>query len=992
MLPGGGALPEAVARHLLDHHADRLPDLSGLTVLVPNQRAGQDLTRVLAEAAGCAVLVPPHITPLKSWAAEVAHGRPAPQARRLAQLHGVLRREAWLGNVDRWTLAGELLALADELSAARLGGDIASQLRALHSDALDRETALIEAVWQALNRDGHDPQAHYARALDALLGELAAAPSDEASSHSTRPASGQVAGYPQPSPQMGEGANAGPKAQGSAFPHPNPPPGGEGANAGPKAQGSAFPHPNPPPGGEGANAGPKAQGSAFPHPNPPPGGEGANAGPKAQGSAFPHPNPPPRGEGANAGPKAIYGYALGPLTAVETQFLARCAEHAPVTLLEPGVDAPLAQTLHAAWQATEPPLIARAAALAQRCPVSPLADRLRVAAAPHLEAEARAVAAWVAEQLQTGRRAIALIALDRETARRVRALLERLDVLAADETGWTLSTTAAAAVIDRWLECVASDFPHVELLDLLKSPFVLGHPAARQDAVLAFELALRRHGVSQGTADMRRLAQRAFGTPPDWLATLFAAREGFARNRAPLAVWLARLADSLAALDALAPLEADAAGARVLDALATLRRDLADDTEPYSFAEWRRWLNRELETLSFIDASVDSPVVLTSLPAARGRRFDAVAVIGADARHLPPHPAPGLFSQATRAQLGLPTASDDAAAATADLMQLLVQGPALLSWQAWHDDEPNPASPLVLRLQALHRAAWGSDLPAQPAGEPPAQPSPPPAPCRQPAPTVAPAQLPRHYSPTAYQTLLDCPYRFFARSVLGLAELDEADEALDKSDYGNALHRILKAFHDSDPPHVRDAALAQLSAISAAEFAALPAWTAAAWQSQWEKIQPAYVDAWLAWVAQGWRYESGETDFAVPHHVEGLGEVTLHGRVDRVDVRGEARTVIDYKTSAAQGLKKKLKTPDEAVQLPFYGWLCEAAAVYLPINEAPVAALELDGETDVAAISLRLPELLKAIAAHAPLPARGVDSVCAHCEARGLCRKGMWDA
>ncbi|MFZ5574511.1 MAG: PD-(D/E)XK nuclease family protein [Pseudomonadota bacterium] len=865
-LPGDAALPEAVARHLLDVHADRLPDLSGLTLLVPNQRAGRDLARALAQAAGRGALVPPHITPLKRWAAEVARGRPTPQARRLTQLHGVLRREAWLGDVDRWALADELLALADELSAARLGGDIASQLRALHAEALDRETALIEAVWQTLNRDGDDPQAHYAAALDTLAGELAASP------------------------------------------------------------------------------------------------------------------------------RPVYGYALGPLTAVETQFLARCAEHAPVTLLEPGVDAPLAQAFHAAWQCTEPPLLTRAKALAQTCPVSPLADRLRVAAAPHLEAEARAVAAWVAAQLQAGHRAIALIALDRETTRRVRALLERLDVLAADETGWTLSTTAAAAVVDRWLECVANDFPHVELLDLLKSPFVLGDPAARQDTVLAFELALRRQGVSQGAADMRRLAQRTFGAVPDGLARLFAAREGFARKRAPLAAWLARLVDSLAALDALAPLSADAAGAKLLDAFATLRRDLDDDAELYGFAEWRRWLNRTLESLSFSDTGVDSPVVLTSLPAARGRRFDAVAVIGADARHLPPRPAPGLFSQATRARLGLPTATDEAAAATADLMQLLVQGPALLSWRAWNDDEPNPASPLVLRLDALHRAAWGAPLPAQAAGEPPARPSAPPAPCRAPAPSVAPAQLPRRYSPTAYQTLLDCPYRFFARSVLGLAELDEADEALDKRDYGNALHRILQRFHDSDPPRERDAALARLAALSADEFAALPAYTATAWASRWRPLQVAYVDAWLAWAAAGWRYQSGETDFAVPVEVAGVGEVTLAGRVDRVDARGEARAVIDYKTTAAQRLKKQLKQPDEAVQLPVYAWLTDATAAYLPIDEAPIAPLELDGDTDVAAISLRLPELIAALAAGAPLPAHGIDSVCAHCEARGLCRKGMWHA
>ena len=864
--PGDGALPHTVARHLLDQHADRLPDLSGLTVLVPNHRAGQDFARALALAAGRRALIPPTITPLKAWADSVADGRAEPQARRLARLHGVLRRVDWLGAVDKWSLAGELLQLADELSAARLGGEIGSRIRALHAGSLDRETALIEAVWQALNNDGQDPQARYARALDRLLGQIAAAP--------------------QP----------------------------------------------------------------------------------------------------------IYGYALGTLTAVERQFLARCAEHAPLSVFEPDAEDPVAHTLQQAWQLTDPPLRDRAAALSQRIPESPLQARITLSPAPHLEAEARAVATWVAAQLTDGRRDLALIALDRETARRVRALLERMDVLVADETGWTLSTTAAAAVIDRWLECVASDFPHVELLDLLKSPFVLGEPAARQDQVLAFELALRRHGVSQGMADIRRLAQREFGALPIWLAALFDARQGFEQRRAPLTVWLARLTDSLDKLDALAPLKADAAGASVLETLDTLRRDLADDGEKYGFNEWRRWLNLALESSSFIDASVASPIVLTSLPAARGRLFDAVAVIGADARHLPPRPAPGLFSQATRAQLGLSTASDEAEAATADLMQLLIQGPALISWQAWNNDEPNPASPLVLRLQALHRAAWGTDLPEQTIGTPPTQASPLPDACIQPAPTVTAAQLPRHYSPTAYQTLLDCPYRFFARSVLGIRELDEADEALDKSDYGNALHRILKAFHDSNFPLERDAALAQLNALSTAEFAALPAYTAAAWASQWDSIQPAYIDAWLAHASQGWRYESGETDFSVPHTVEGLGEITLHGRVDRVDAKGDARYVIDYKTSASQGLKKKLKAPDEAVQLPFYAWLTDAAAAYLPINEAPVAALELDGETDVAAISLRLPQLLEAIAAGAILRASGVDAVCKYCEARGLCRKGMWEA
>ena len=864
--PGGTALSSAVARLLLNQHFNRLPDLSGLTVLVPNHRAGQDFARALAQCAGLPALIPPRITPLKSWTGSVADDRSEPQPRRLARLHGVLRHVDWLGKFDKWALANELLQLVDELSAARLGGAIGSQIRALHADTLDRETALVEAVWQALNNDGTDPQARYARALDRVLAQI------------------------------------------------------------------------------------------------------------------------------NLSPQPIYGYALGALTAVERQFLDRCTEHAPVTLFEPLADAAhaVAFTLHQSWRLTEPPLRERAAALATIYPDSPVSPHLTLCPAPHLEAEARAVATWVAARLKEGFRDIALIALDRETARRVRALLERMDVLVADETGWTLSTTATAAVIDRWLECVTSDFPHIELLDLLKSPFLLGDPVARQDQVLQFELALRRQGVSQGTVDIQNLARAQFGTMPPWLSVLFNARQSFAQNRAPLTVWLARLSDSLTRLNAVDPLNADAAGTEVLTILDTLRHDLADDSEKYSFGEWRRWLNLALESAIFIDASVTSPIVLTSLPAARGRVFDAVAVIGADARNLPARPAPGLFSQTTRAQLGLPTAAMEAEEATTDLIQLLTQGPALMSWQAWNNDEPNPASSLVLRLQALHQAAWGCALPEQASGEPPAEASPLPELSSQPAPTVAAAQMPRRYSPTAYQTLLDCPYRFFVTSVLGIRELDEADDALDKSDYGNALHRILKAFHDSAPAVERDAALARLRELSNAEFAALPAYTATAWRIRWETIQPAYIDAWLDWVAQGWRYQSGETAVEMPFNVPGLGDITLHGRIDRVDGRGEARTVIDYKTGAAIGLKKKLKNPAEAVQLPFYAWLSDAASAFLPINETPVALLELDGETDVDAISRRLPELLGAIAAGDVLEANGVDAICQYCEARGLCRKGMW--
>jgi ATP-dependent helicase/nuclease subunit B len=258
-----------------------------------------------------------------------------------------------------------------------------------------------------------------------------------------------------------------------------------------------------------------------------------------------------------------------------------------------------------------------------------------------------------------------------------------------------------------------------------------------------------------------------------------------------------------------------------------------------------------------------------------------------------------------RAQLGLSTAAEGVAQTTEDLIGLLTQGPSLLTWQAWKEDEPNPASAFVIRLQALHQAAWRQAIDIQLIAEPPAQNSVLPGYSRQPVPRVPADRLPRRYSPTAYQALIECPYRFFARNVLGLRALDETEEPLDKSDYGNALHRILKRFHDAAPPETREAALALLASLSEAEFAPLPAYVAAAWRIQWTTLQAAYIDAWLAAVQSGWHFRSGETTCETTLGVAGLGEITLQGRIDRIDQNGDALQVIDYKTSTTPSLKKK---------------------------------------------------------------------------------------
>ncbi len=72
------------------------------------------------------------------------------------------------------------------------------------------------------------------------------------------------------------------------------------------------------------------------------------------------------------------------------------------------------------------------------------------------EAEACAAADAVIEALEAGQAPVALVALDRMRTRRVRALLARQGVPLLDETGWRLSTSAAAVRVRALLPAAAA--------------------------------------------------------------------------------------------------------------------------------------------------------------------------------------------------------------------------------------------------------------------------------------------------------------------------------------------------------------------------------------------------------------------------------------------------------------------------------------------------------------------------------------------------------
>ena len=644
------------------------------------------------------------------------------------------------------------------------------------------------------------------------------------------------------------------------------------------------------------------------------------------------------------------------------------------------------------------------------------APNLRIIEARSLEEEAGAAACQIDRWLREGSPSVALIALDRLTARRVRALLERGGVVVADEAGWKLSTTSAAAAVMRWVQLAGSDFRIRDLLDWLRSPFVLSDRPQRRAIARLIDRLARADALAGGL----RAIERALGRLDDAPAEADAARAVLAglsdqAGRLLAADTLDRLFGALdASLDALGMREAlarDPVGRDVLRELGQLRQAVAGNSTRMSLSAFRELLSQHLENSYATDSSADSPVRMTSLAGACLRNFEAAMLIGVDAEHLPSGTEPGaLIGAGVRRDLGLCTTADLHRAQAVELAALMCSVPRVAAtWRVREGDEPRALSPWLDRLRVMAgHAGWPDpvsrlEAPRRKVAARPAQ---------RPAPSAA-HRVPHRLSVGACQSLVDCPYQFFARHLLALRRRELASDAADKRDLGTALHAILHRLHrDLDPERsqpITDAGLqAALERIALEQFGrelrGRPALIA--YRRRVLDLIPGTV-RWLRGRSDaGWRQQSAETPFQVPLSINTSRTIELVGRIDRIDARGDEREVIDYKARSHKVVRKSAADPGEDIQLPLYALALadppqNVAASYLSFERAgdpdarsaaPVkqfAAPEPFVDW-VRRVEQRLRADLSRIADGAGLPALGVPSTCARCEMRGLCRRAEW--
>ena len=604
-------------------------------------------------------------------------------------------------------------------------------------------------------------------------------------------------------------------------------------------------------------------------------------------------------------------------------------------------------------------------------------NTLALHAALDAEDEAHRAAACVLTHLLAGRNPVALVAQDRQLTRRVHAMLAGRGVAVRDETGWKLSTTRAAAALMSLLRATVWNASTDAVLDWLKNA-----PAFAADAVTALEISLRRRGERDWAAVPKTEALVQQVQP---------LRAGLQAGRS-LSQWLLDLRQALQSTGQWPALAQDVAGQAVLDALRLregAEQEFADVSARFSLSEFTAWVSQTLEGSSFSpDHAEPAQVVILPMSQLLGRPLAAVVLPGCDEVRLPVSPEPpGLWTPEQRKLLNLPSRAE-LAEATRAAWHYALQFPQVdILWRLSEGGEHLMASGFVQALQLGQAPALAADPSALRLLTP--------QPCAMPRPTGEAVPLTR-LSSTAYEDLRRCPYRFFALRQLKLQASDELDAEVDKRDFGNWLHGVLKSFHEAlqqTPAQDETTRLAMLNlaaeqstqalGLSPSEF--LP------FAAAWPRVRAGYLQWLTEFEASGARFDEAEVWKETP-----LGALTLVGKIDRVDRLSDGSAwVMDYKTESRATTTQRLKDALEDTQLAFYAALLTddtLAAAYVNVGEKD--GTKSYPQPDITDLRDHLVEAISTdmarIAVGEPLPALGEGLACEFCAARGLCRKDFW--
>jgi ATP-dependent helicase/nuclease subunit B len=666
------------------------------------------------------------------------------------------------------------------------------------------------------------------------------------------------------------------------------------------------------------------------------------------------------------------------------------------------------------------------------------------------ELQIRAIDYQVRTSILAGKCRIAIISEDRKLSRRLRALLERSNIPLQDKAGWSLATTQAATIIERWLECIEEDFSAYPLLDCLKSPFInitsatLGKAATDDDFrknIYRFEHDLVFHenvssGIDQYKSILEDRLKRLSHWPTDSYDDLINTFDFIERTASTLSKYYAdfkagnnkitasdfieSLYRSLDQLGITQRYQNDEAGLVLLKTFDALKQSTHHANPSLSWDDCRIWLGMALESQLFMPSTSNTRVQLMTLEQASHLNFDCIIIAATESQHFPGsvknHP---FFNQAVRASLGLSTWEMQREQRHELFNRTLLSAPEILLTACNEEKgEEKPVSPWLELLINFYHLAFNKTpenqqlyqlvqlrnevINCDDTGLP--------AVTIQPSPSIPAELIPERISATAYQRLINCPYLYFSADALRLKPMEELSDELKKSDYGERIHLILQTFHNGHKKYGKafPRTLTNANRIEAEEYLIRLSKKIflsdlennvlhRSWLYRWEKHIPSYI-SWQIQHQVDWNIYLSEKIIEIPLQTNRQDSLTIYGRLDRIDLAKENKShaIIDYKTG--QTARQEAVDSGEDVQLAMYALLDDEAneVSYLSVDSS---SQKVESRSFLSAENLqinreanrqRLIELFTQIKHHEPLHAWGDDTVCCFCNFSGLCRKSEW--
>lgn len=538
--------------------------------------------------------------------------------------------------------------------------------------------------------------------------------------------------------------------------------------------------------------------------------------------------------------------------------------------------------------------------------------------------EAETIALIIRQCLETPDKTVALVAPDRDLARRVTNSLKRWGIIVDDTAGRRLNHTEKGAWLLALTDMIARDFSPIALLNTLKNPLCrMGYDYQTIESVLT-ELEIRALRGVQPAGGLNAINARlegsvkTFKTPAsnealaflDKLSGLTHELSAGLDDRKPFRDHVLahiKLAEDMAQ-------HSDLNGADILwagedgEALSLFFGEmlqLGNDIPSLTFVQYALVV-RQLFTQKIARPRYGTHPRISILGQIESRLFvaDTLIISSLNEGHWPAETAHDPWmSRQMRRSFGLPAREQAVGITAHDFIQLASANDVYLTRAAREGTSPTVPSRWLLRMEtvldalglqlpdkrAVNLNSWQKQLDKPEHVQP----------LKRPAPCPPQNVRPRTLSVTGIERLMRDPYEVYAKYILKLRALDPLDADPAAAERGQILHKILEkfvsAYPDALPTHAEDVLLDMGRAVFDAED--IPPDIERFWWPRFERLARAYISEEREWRHTA-RPIGTETEGRLDMNIDKI-QFTLTAIADRIDhTKAGHAAIIDYKTGS----------------------------------------------------------------------------------------------